>query len=94
MNVVKSDCDWPLVLGKVKDLRQKFFQVFQESAEPGSVVVPSSGSNVLISFMSYAHKIDPVVVNHLVYLRGLDLNHKDKQGSTALIEGMWNKAPI
>ena len=42
--------------------------------------------------MSYAWNIDPKVVDHLLDIPKIDVNHKDKSGTTALIEACWNKA--
>ena len=46
-----------------------------------------------MAYISYAFKIDPKVVDHLLDC-GVNVNHEDKECGTALTEATWNKATI
>ena len=76
--------DRELVLKSVVPTEKKNFTEFFEAENVGTYY-DWKGCNILCKYVQSAKPIEPLVVQHLLSLDGLDVNHTDQFGFTCLL---------
>ena len=81
----------PSVLQNVEKWAQSFFTEFQNQKQLDLVHQNTNGCNALMLYLQYAKPIDPMMIPKLV---GPKINVTDKDGYSALMYAVFEKAPL